>query len=336
MYVTKYAAKPEKHFYMETEDAYQKDSVKFFMKARTIGLCMAHNRLFNFRVVRSTVPVVYHHTEFVPKPWGRCERDAAHRAKHLDYPDPHCYMNGTQKYFFRHRSLQHLRLGQWSRYFCNDFGHILTEEDTHGLAEAEGPPDVNHRHHDAAAESMPPGRSFASRAPGVQAARKRRRDRLAVSRAPIFELMGDQRDKHYEQRLLLGLPWVCDSAAAGDDEEGLTFELPADLPMEPTPREGTHAPTAEAPPLKRPAASLSTASSARRHRQNTDRNRAMLPAMPNMSRGATEESPTLQAQPLPDSVSRGLMAALDAPTDTPAARLRRHLAISAATKKPQQ
>ena len=71
MYVTKYAAKPEKHFYMETEESYQKDSVKFFLKARTVGLCKAHNRLFNFRVVRSTVPVVYHHTEFMPKPWGR-------------------------------------------------------------------------------------------------------------------------------------------------------------------------------------------------------------------------------------------------------------------------
>eukprot|EP00973_Karenia_brevis_P086684 12019634-Karenia_brevis.AAC.1 len=88
MYVTKYAAKPEKHFYMEAEESYQKDSVKFFLKARTVGLCMAHNRLFNFRVVRSTVPVVYHHTEFVPKPWGRCERDAAHREKCPDYPDP--------------------------------------------------------------------------------------------------------------------------------------------------------------------------------------------------------------------------------------------------------
>ena len=318
MYVTKYAAKPEKHFYMETEEAYQKDSVKFFLKARTVGLCMAHNRLFNFRVVRSTVPVVYHHTEFVPKPWSRCERDATHREKHPEYPDPDCYMNGTQKYFFRHASLQHLRLEQWSRYFCNDSGHVQTDEDTHGLAEAEGPPDISHRHHDAEAEAVLPGQSFGSRAPGVQAARKRRRDRLAVARAPIFELMGDQRDKHYEQRLLLGLPWLCVSTAAGDGDEGLTFELGADLPVELKPHQGMLACAAEASPLKRPAAS--TASLRGRRRQRT-------------AGGTAEEPPMLQAQP---NIAPALMAALDMPIDTPAARLRRRLAISAAKKKPLQ
>ena len=195
--------KPEKHFYMQTEETFQKDSVKFFLKARTVGLCMAHNRLFNFRVVRSTVPVVYHHTEFVPKLLWRFERDAAHLEKHPDYPDPQCYMNGTQKYFFRHQDLRHLRLEQWTRYFCNDSGHAQTDEDTHGLTEMDGPSDTHHRHHDAAAEAMPPAQCFVSCASGVQPARKRCHDRLAVSRAPMFELMGEQRDKHYEQRLVL-------------------------------------------------------------------------------------------------------------------------------------
>ncbi len=326
MYVTKYAAKPEKHFYIEAEEAYQKDSVKFFLKARTVGLCMAHNRLFNFRVVRSTVPVVYHHTEFVPKPWGRCERDATHREKHPGYPDPDCYMNGTQKYFFRDASLRHLRLEQWSRYFCHDSGYdsgyVQTDEDTHGLVETEGPPDINHRHHDAAAEAVPPGRSFASRAPGVQAARKRRRDRLAVSRAPIFELMGDQRDKHYEQRLLLGLPWLCESTAADEDDEGLTFELGADLPMEPKPGRGMHARTAEASPLKRPAAS--TASLTGRHRQRTAGSCADASAMQNSSGDAVEELPMPPTQP---SVATALTTALDMPTDTPpwAYCIKRHL-----------
>eukprot|EP00973_Karenia_brevis_P014845 2028036-Karenia_brevis.AAC.1 len=48
-YTTKYCAKPEKHFYMEANEG-QKDSVRFFLKARTIGLPMAHNRLLGFRV----------------------------------------------------------------------------------------------------------------------------------------------------------------------------------------------------------------------------------------------------------------------------------------------
>ena len=61
-YAGKYASKPEQHYYVETE----KDSVKFFLKARTVGLCMAYNRLMGFRVVRSTRPVKFLHTEFLP------------------------------------------------------------------------------------------------------------------------------------------------------------------------------------------------------------------------------------------------------------------------------
>ena len=80
--------------------AYQKDSVKFFLKARTVGLCMADNRLLNFHVVRSTIPVAYHHTEFVPNQWGRTLRDTKHKAKYPAYPDQQCYVNGTQTYFF--------------------------------------------------------------------------------------------------------------------------------------------------------------------------------------------------------------------------------------------
>eukprot|EP00973_Karenia_brevis_P033417 4608663-Karenia_brevis.AAC.1 len=51
-YCGKYASKAEKWYYLET----QRDGVRDFIKARTIGLCMAHNRLLGYRVVRSTRP----------------------------------------------------------------------------------------------------------------------------------------------------------------------------------------------------------------------------------------------------------------------------------------
>ena len=43
----------------------------------------------------------------------------------------------------------------------------------------------------------------------------------------MFELVGEQREKHYEQRLLLGLPWYCNEAPAAklaDGAEGLTWD----------------------------------------------------------------------------------------------------------------
>ena len=62
-------------------------------------------------------------------------------------------------------------------------------------------------HYDAAVEQLAAGASFASRAPSVPSAHKRRRARLAVSRTSIFEAVGEQREKFYEQRLLRVLPW---------------------------------------------------------------------------------------------------------------------------------
>ena len=92
-YASKYAAKEEPHYRMETE----KDSVKFFLKARTVGLCMAYNRLLGFRVVRSTRPVKFLHTEFVPANTGRTERTQEHKEKYPNYPNPNHYMNLTDK-----------------------------------------------------------------------------------------------------------------------------------------------------------------------------------------------------------------------------------------------
>ena len=70
-YATKYAGKPEKYYFLETE----RDGVKDFLKCRTVGLCMAHNRLLNFHVVRSTRPVQFTPTSFVPDKDMRTLRD---------------------------------------------------------------------------------------------------------------------------------------------------------------------------------------------------------------------------------------------------------------------
>ena len=84
-YAGKYASKAEKWYFLETE----RDGLKDFLKCRTVGLCMAHNRLLNFRVVRSTRPVVYTPAEFVPSRDSRTSRDPTHVQRIPDYPDPH-------------------------------------------------------------------------------------------------------------------------------------------------------------------------------------------------------------------------------------------------------
>ena len=92
-YAAKYASKPEKWYYLETE----RDGVKDFLKCRTVGLCMAHNRLLNFHVVRSTRPVQFMPSTFVPGRNSRTSRDVTHKANVPDYPDPDFYVNYTQK-----------------------------------------------------------------------------------------------------------------------------------------------------------------------------------------------------------------------------------------------
>ena len=48
LYAGKYAAEPEKWYYLVTES----DGVRDCLKCRTVGMCMVHNRLFGFHVVR--------------------------------------------------------------------------------------------------------------------------------------------------------------------------------------------------------------------------------------------------------------------------------------------
>ena len=79
-----YAAKPEKHYYLEGA----RDSVKEFLKCRTIGACIVVSRLLGFHVVRSTRPCTFVSPQFVLAREFCCPRDDAHIAKHPDYPHP--------------------------------------------------------------------------------------------------------------------------------------------------------------------------------------------------------------------------------------------------------
>ena len=107
-YATKYCSKPEKWYFLETVA----DGLKNWLKARTVGVCMAFNRLLSFHVVRSTRPCQYVPACFIGKKEYRNLRDPGHVQKFPDYPDPQYYLNYTQKYFFRNTALRHLRVEQ--------------------------------------------------------------------------------------------------------------------------------------------------------------------------------------------------------------------------------
>lgn len=215
-YASKYASKAEQHYFVETE----KDSAKFFLKARTVGLCMAYNRLMGFRVVRSTRPVKFLHTEFLPSNSGRIERTQEHQQFNPGYPDKDYYLNLTQQYFYRAEQLRHLRLEQFHRYFALvGAAEGPAEDDTPDLPgeDYKAPEARHHRHFDDKVDAMPAGTKLHSNVHarqcvagsctcGLKAVRRRNDSRLGVARCATFELMGDQREKFYEQRLLLTLP----------------------------------------------------------------------------------------------------------------------------------
>ena len=89
-----------------------KNSLKDWLKSRTVGLCMAFNRMMNFHVVRGTRPCQFTPACFIGKKEYRNLRDPGHMQKHPDYPDPKYYLSFTQKYFFRNEALRHLRVEQ--------------------------------------------------------------------------------------------------------------------------------------------------------------------------------------------------------------------------------
>ena len=184
-----------------------------FIKARTVGLCMAHNRLLGYRVVRNTRPVQYTPAEFIPARESRTPREPEHLERVPAYPDPQFYLSHAGKYFFRNPALRHLRLEQYNRYFANAGDREAVEgptmEDTVFEDDGAVQSEPGHRHYDALAESALPGTVFPATAPGVGNVRRRRQARLAVSRAPFIEPLADKREAFYEQRLLMGLAWFC-------------------------------------------------------------------------------------------------------------------------------
>ena len=106
-------------YYLETE----RDGVRDFIKARTVGLCMAQNRLLGFRVVRNTRPVQYTPGEFIPARENRTPRELKHIERLPNYPDPQFYLHLAGKYFFRHPDLRHLRLDCRMDEMCHIFAY---------------------------------------------------------------------------------------------------------------------------------------------------------------------------------------------------------------------
>ena len=194
-------------YYLETERA----GVTDLLKCRTVGVCMAHNRLLGFHVVRSTRPVVWTPTSFVPERESRTPREIKHIEQYPDYPDPMFYLNHTGSYFFRHENLRHLRIGQYNRYFStnSEKGAAETLEDTCGDEDMQPKPD--HHHYDSRADGYAAGTCFPSAMRHVDGVRRRKGSRLAVSRVGFIEPIAASREKFYEQKLLLALSWYCES-----------------------------------------------------------------------------------------------------------------------------
>ena len=226
-YACKYASKPEKWYHLETEH----DGVKDFLKCRTVGLCMSHNRLLGFHVVRSTRPVQFIPASFLPNKDRRTPREPSHVADNPDYPDTDYYLSATQKYFFRAPVLRHLRVEQYNRYFTlvADGQQAPTAEDTIDCENDTVEPDLHHRHYDALAEGVPAGTPFPSTVRHLERARKRRQARLGVSRTPFIEPIGADRERFYESRLVLVLPWYCGEKPS-DGKWSFRCDLPVDLP----------------------------------------------------------------------------------------------------------
>ena len=72
----------------------------------------------------------------------------------------------------------------------------------------------DHKNYDDWCETVHEAKRFNSSVKHVEGARRRHQSRLAVSRTGTIEPIAAMREKFYEQRLLLGLSWYCDSPPA--------------------------------------------------------------------------------------------------------------------------
>mgnify|MGYP001400030875 CR=1 FL=1 len=172
---------------------------------------MAFNRLLRFHVVRSTRPCVFIPACFIGQKAYRNPRDPSHMERNPKYPDPHYFLNYTQKYFFRNASLRHLRVEQFNRYLTSgDSDNAKTSqtaEDTIEDVPEDAPPtETHHRHYDEFMENTAPGKHFPSTAQHLPGCKRRMNSRLGVSRTPMIEPVGPSREMFYESKLLLALP----------------------------------------------------------------------------------------------------------------------------------
>jgi len=105
---------------------------------------------------------------------------------------------------------------QFNRYFSPVFGGgasdvaaAATGEDTRDADETDPLADTTHRHYDARAQDIAVGTRLGGTIQEATTMARRKNSELAVSRTPVLEPLGEQREHFYEQRLLLGLPWHC-------------------------------------------------------------------------------------------------------------------------------
>ena len=103
--------------------------VKRFLQTRNVGLCMCHNRLLGFHVVRSAVATVYLWPQFAVDANTRVERSPDHKENVPNYPDSQYFLNEVQYYYsFRDALLRHLRVAQFARYFARQDGNTHRRE----------------------------------------------------------------------------------------------------------------------------------------------------------------------------------------------------------------
>ena len=248
-YASKYASKPEKHYFMDAV----RDGVVHFLKATTIGVPMAMNGLLGFRVVRSTRKVDFTQTAFIPTDRTHNRRTDKDKELQPDYPDPNFHWGAVQRnYLFRNAALRHLRPEQFFRYFACAYRKTAGDQQPWAPASedtvvSEGAAsETSHPHYDAWAETVSTARILPGRNPISMAARRRGSHSFAVVRTPFFEPLPDKREDFYEQKLFLGLPWFCAGEGPQRSQDSLgkavaKYRLEAwlpeaeDIPGEPLP-----------------------------------------------------------------------------------------------------
>lgn len=178
----------------------------------------------NYHCVRSTKPVTYLPSEFVRDTAYSSLRSEAHLKKFsypLEFPDPLFHLSLFGTYLFRNASLLHLRIEQFNRYLFvssdrvdNDAyrGCGIEPEEDDVEDSSDRFVETDHRHYDAFMEGQPPGKTYASRWKGVDAAKRRSHSRLGVAKTQHLEPIGRTRERFYQQRLILCLPWYSETA----------------------------------------------------------------------------------------------------------------------------